>query len=665
MTKNEVSRLISMIQEGILIDEEFADRVLTGFGHLEYEEQVDSLTELFKRLHGNFNWSRYVKTENSRAAGESFELNQAQITSEMNDLKELLEDNQKVQLNARESLRELEEYMGLNQQLITKVLSPFSSYDHPSYVALKAILPSELLPSNHFQLPDENYDHRLHQVVKKILEDLGIDGRKNHQITNWYGASVSFLFKNEFEDDCFSFNECIFRADNYISENVNEPIGLLWRGELACWQQDFDLAEEMAEAFWAHSRSLNPDQLFRVVSIFSYCDDFLKDYLGWKSPTDPPYYDHIGHLESYWLASEEQLINAVIRRATQAGRWDTDFLFAFENIQRWGSYFLTSHDLLPPGCWILLSEKTDCDGFEWYYQAWEAAFLASSPEKYPIECFLSCIALLTGRLLNTNRWSRNISVKQIVDKFESIQSLNGFDLKSDKTFQSAKDLLEKMELGHLSAADRLTLNNTVVSDRYQRSDGSAPEIVESARLVLGGNHLNERQSAENNMISYLEADLWDKLDEETRDYLIDAEIAYRQKMKVGEKGNYWDAILALSNGMVSEIRIRLWYSVWPHAKADLEGIGLKRRDEWNGFIKAFENIEKLLVFSRFLLNESIYVDVLVANVEKMKMVQISGRRKAAHGERISKKQAAKIYNEIVVQGALKTILGALHGRRSN
>ena len=177
------------------------------------------------------------------------------------EIADSLATGQESQRRLLQHLRDGETLMGFDQAVmdnLNETLGPWDDAAVPG--SLLEILPAEVL----FPLRDHErstpYDHRLHLLVRELASRLGKTGRCHDEVIKHCGDLLACLYydNDEAAAGTLFLEQMTLLADEYIRIKPSDIIGRCWRGELACWAGDEDLALEYAQRVWDQARSGSP-----------------------------------------------------------------------------------------------------------------------------------------------------------------------------------------------------------------------------------------------------------------------------------------------------------------------------------------------------------------------------------------------------------------------
>lgn len=570
----------------------------------------------------------------------------------------------------RRQLREIEQHLGFSDDLVKGVTSLFppslQRWDRSASIA--ELLPFELLPTNE---ESAGYDHTLHQIVECWLSQIGQELRRHDQVVELFGHALVRLFpiEDDHPDGSFRFKQICLLVDRYMQDHNYDVFALMWRGELSYWQGDNDLGNEYATQFWEQSAHFNSSMNTRAIRLLARQTDFLKDELKWKEPSSPGPYSHLRDLSDWWLDREESLAAAFVRRCFDGGNWDTDTVLAVNELNHSG--LLIDFNSLPAAVWVWISEY-DCygmDGHEFYYQAWQNAYLSSESSIASPSSVLSCIVVLAGHLLHGHMWTNATNISSVICRIQQLLPTVHGKIAA-RCIAFAGQVLREISPRHLKAADRLAIQSALEST----TGGSDEEGIDEEALALASDAVaidygSELSDSEDVCKQLIGEQLWELLTQETRRYFARGHLNYLKEFCLpGEEGDFGGAFLQFSNGLQKEIHEKLVKTLLNCSDVKREvrdAIGQDpSRIEWASLWRLLEKMSsgQCQKAVKILLASGVRVDSLMTMCGEMVMTLKPMRDANPHFQRIDREQATILYDKVLKHGLATKILGTLHGR---
>src|SRR5262249_38146140 len=148
-----------------------------------------------------------------------------------------------------------------------------------------------LLPHEDPGGDESPYDHTLHLFVREILTRLGPSGRRLRQVVKGCGRTLDRLFPDEKDDSegSFIFRQHLYRVQDYRDQHPYDILALCWRGELACWEGDEHLADQIALQMWERTQDASPvvnASLLWFIALSHEGSSFWES-LGWRTSQSP------------------------------------------------------------------------------------------------------------------------------------------------------------------------------------------------------------------------------------------------------------------------------------------------------------------------------------------------------------------------------------------
>jgi len=252
-------------------------------------------------------------------------------------------------------------------------------------------------------------------------------------------------------------------ADEYYRIKPWDILGSCWRGELACWAGDEDLALEYAQRVWDQAHSGSSGTVHRVTTFFALTGSSAPDWDCWKWDRLPSPRSHLGELEGAWIDRHQPLAWALVRRAFLLGTWDTSLLCSMMALRDNGYYSPKSDDA-PAPCWSRLAEhgKETRISSETYYAYWNHALQSLTTATDPALAHNIIVATLGGRLFDRDQNTISASIPQILQSLYDLHRRHPMPEKERAVLEFVSYVSREMRPKHLAAGDRLAIDTAMV-----------------------------------------------------------------------------------------------------------------------------------------------------------------------------------------------------------
>jgi hypothetical protein len=655
-------------------------------------QALEALAEALPALVSSSNWERFSWQEEQLRDGtppasldEKWKEHRAwqqgnlqQVIARMSPLKEETDKNN---TDVWTRIRQFETHLGFAEDLAGKICNTIAPQDGAAgTISLNGLLPQGLLPQDDLDASDPPYDHTLHLFVRELLTRLGQTGRQLPQVVKACGRTLARLFPDENGDPegSFVFRQDLCRVQDYIDQHPNDILALCWRGELACWDGDEQLAEEIALQVWEDTQDASPAVNASLLWFFALTHErsYFWESLRWRHPASPGMGGHFGGVRGDWYDREEDLALAVIRRAVGQGSWDRGFLEAVARLQPDSDYLLPT-DLLPAECWVWLAENSAAfrvDSLYPYYLSWHAAFDASAGEPSSDTSFLSSIVVLAGCVLGSSTSYVRTPLKSVLERLESLVAHPQHGQPAWCALGAAHDLLSQLPMRQLTSADRLALNTVWrrVETSLKEADHRlvSEETVDAAEQILRVNYPSLRDQAESEMRKHLGERLWNALGKKTQDYLWRGRAQYDQELELDrDRADFGPAILLFSNALLNEVVLRFWMPVSksPSSKKDAREAYSKMKcqphdPEWGDFVRLFDALKngEWSSIKNHAQSRGINMNALIDARHELEYLRREGRTKTPHRRQIDREAAAVLYDKLIHRGLMRTVFAVLN-----
>jgi hypothetical protein len=239
----------------------------------------------------------------------------------------------------------IENIMGFDYNVMNKFIGVLGAWvDEPIPDKFVDFLPQELVFPLRGQQPFSPYDHRIHLLAREMASRLDEVGRRHDEVIKHCGYLLATAKRGgrpwgeitpekelrsalHEEEVRLSFHQMTLLAEEYVQRRPNDIIGLCWRGQLAYWARDNDMALEYALRIWDETSSTSAEMIQRVTAFFalSVNDFYPEDEIrcsGWAGFA----WSSLGCIRDTWIDSDQELVWAIVRRAFRQGTWDTPLL---------------------------------------------------------------------------------------------------------------------------------------------------------------------------------------------------------------------------------------------------------------------------------------------------------------------------------------------------
>lgn len=441
-------------------------------------------------------------------------------------------------------LREFEQRMGFDEATTSRVVELLGPWDKTVVpMNFLDLLPSELIFPFHRSKRVAIYDHRIHLLVLEFVTRIQEGGKDSDEVVKNCGHLIARFFSGDDKEAGTRLiqDQLILLADDYVQDNPYDLIGLCWRGQLACWNDDDDdVAMEHAKMVWQRSIESRANTLANVISFFAKSRE-----MSWEELSDSSdnFLDsRLGDLKASWIDREEPLVAAIIRRSSMRGTWDTSLLCSALPLP--DCTIDLSSDCLSTECWVWMAEHSHQLRLgvlrgEIYFDNWSHAFDTLSAGTDPKLAHNIVVILLTGQLLGMNGTIRLPSIQRLLDELKNIHRNGSLPNEKTNTLKAIQDIFEKMSPDQLNAADRMAIVKSITGLERTTKSESFTQKSERAETIL------------KTTIGEL---IWSKLSSKARDLFTSGELQFIiESEKVGEQGNFKSFVMNFSHGLLHEI----------------------------------------------------------------------------------------------------------------
>ena len=450
--------------------------------------------------------------------------------------------------------------MGFDQSVVEKLVGTLGPWDNDAVPeSLNDLLPKEVI----FPLMDRGrtmpYDHQVHLLVRELANRLGEDGRYHDEVIKHCGHVLVDLYHDDDKDAAgrLFLEQMTLLADAYTCGNPADIIGTCWRGELARWAGDEDLALECAREVWVRAIFASAGTIQRVTAFFALTGGSacIWDRGMWDSL--PSAGSHLGELADTWIDRDQPLAWAIVRRAFQRDAWDTSLLCSMMALRDNG-YWPESGDA-PAACWSWLAEHVQGTRFgsESYYMYRNDAFESLVEATDPALAHNVIVATLAGLVFKKHQGYISASIQRVLEALRGLHRRHPMPEKERAALDTVSYFLRTVKLEHLTAADRLAIEASVPRLEALRQQDAAssttePNAPQSPLERAGPPHLAHAEAC---VRSLLGEALWARLSRTARDKFKEGELLYWAVSEAdGERGDFDGFVMPYSRGLLAEIQ---------------------------------------------------------------------------------------------------------------
>jgi len=569
---------------------------------------------------------------------------------------QLVENNRKF-LTA---MRDVETLMGFDSEATKGLVRTLGAWDWNAIPgSLIDLLPQELtfpLRQTQRSMP---YDHSIHLLVKELISRMGEEAWSADEVIENCGHILcQLLHHNDRESSArLMLRQVTLLAEAYVRSKQSDIIGLCWRGELACWDHDDNLAREYARNIWLRTASLT--SISRVAWFFALTADPSPVWSEWTWDCLDRPLNHLGELKSVWIDREQPLAMAIVNRAFRQGTWDTSLLQATFTLRDEG-YFPEPHDA-PTECWVWMAEHLTFSQLdnELYYDYWCDAFDATHIKLDQNLEHNIIVVLLAGLLFNKIPHRKAPSIQRLLAALSDLHRCDSDPHKLRAALGIVKYVYQKMNPDYLTAADRLAITKAI-------EDASRPptgvSLVESSPKGSTSEQIDPSllNQAEVYLKTQISETTWARLTPKAKNEFKLGEFLYIMATKPeGEGGNFDSFVLHYSKGLLAEIQESLRAPLLKDQSLKgqfLAVFGGQERPEWAQllrFISDLENVAGTALGKRLLSQGVVFPRLreLRDFFEKMKAL----RNRAAHsGSRINRDEATLLHGLLLNKGGIQS-----------
>jgi hypothetical protein len=569
----------------------------------------------------------------------------------------------------RKELREAEICRGFDEETTNELMRTLGSWDNvaiPKNVV--DLLPEEIVFPIRTVQRNCPYDHRIHLMVRELLTRLSNSGSPSDNVIKHCGHIVADLWHSEDDESAFRLvlKQVIMLADEYVRRAPSDVIGLCWRGELACWDWDNDLAKDYAEKVWSQTLACSADEMSKVAAFFALTRELGAD---WGHCSDPDRFNsgsHLGELQSKWLDLEQGLAPALVRRTFRHCKWGTPLICSAFALQERG-YTLEPDDV-PLKCWVWMAENVERSNFgnEHYYTCWYRTFQSLASDTDPRLAHNVLVVLLAGLILDTFTTYDIPSVEKVLSRLADVYRADPRTLRKEAILGMVKFLYDRTSLDHLKAADIPAITKAI--HELPEEPAGAPWAE-----PLPMDAMNEPDyevwldKVEAKLKPQIGEPTWSELSSEAKDHFKRGELQFTLALAAKtEVGSYFDDfVINYSKGLLAIIgeSLRVPLLKGKSHKREFEkqfpdAFARRRHPEWAELLRLIDDRE---VFVKKSLGKALMVQrVAFHKFERLKdffINMLRWRNQAAHSGKAVKRHEAELLHKLALdQGMIKLVV---------
>ncbi len=677
---NLVEGVVEEARDSRLLSEELYQEVLEQILPARVKENNESIAWAVRQLSPFCDWREFGWANDHLGAGGQLDDLHLEI-QRVNDKRKAMRYGQeyhrtvaslahgvvqyyKDQRRFFQMMRDAETLMGFDQEFTNKLVATLGPWDELAVPnSLIDLLPEELtfpLRKTHRATP---YDHRVHLLVRLLVSRLGTECVSDEVVIRHCGHVLAELLHAD-DDEAASrlvLGQVTLLAEEFVGRHPWDVLGLCWRGELACWAWDEELAEDYANRVWDRTVKLTAKEVSKVTSFFTLTTDWSEAWSSWGWDCFDSPRSHLGEIKLTRIGLERPLALAVVRSAFQRGVWDTSLLSSTLELQ--DNFYILEPDDLPVECWVWMAENIEHSrhGNEFYYTYWYAAFKSLASDTDPRLAHNILVVLLAGLLFNKCERYETPSIQQVLSNLTDIYRANSTTHKKQAALDMVRYVYVKMNPDYLTAADRLAITKAI-------EDASRPptgvSLVESSPKGSTSEQIDPSllNQAEVYLKTQISETTWARLTPKAKNEFKHGEFLYIMATKLeGEGGNFDSFVLHYSKGLLAEIQESLRAPLLKDQSLKgpfLAVFGDQERPEWPQLLRFISDLENVAgtALGKRLLSQGVAfprLRELRDFFEKLKAL----RNRAAHsGSRINRDEATLLHGLLLNKGIIQSIL---------
>src|SRR5262249_43873729 len=159
----------------------------------------------------------------------------------------------------------------------------------------------------------------IHVIVRDLASRLGDEFRSDKQVIKQCGHVLAEVCYGQDKNAGGHLirEQLTLLAEAYVERHL-DMLGLCWLGEMACWNDDEELAQRVAGQVWELSEVSAVQIVSEIVAFFALTSEYSGGWERiWVYPESPRY--HFGEMTGCWNVEEETLTAAVVNRAFNQG----------------------------------------------------------------------------------------------------------------------------------------------------------------------------------------------------------------------------------------------------------------------------------------------------------------------------------------------------------
>ncbi len=183
-----------------------------------------------------------------------------------------------------QSMRDIETLMGFDEGAVSKLIETIGPWDRSAVPAtFLGLLPDDVTFPSREQVRLSFYDHRIHLVVRELASRLGEGLRSDQRVIKQCGHVLAEVFFGDDEKATarLLLEQMTLLAADYVGQHSQDSLGLCWLGELVCWNQDNDLAEQLAWRVWVETANASVQILKMITAFFASTTSSADEWDRW------------------------------------------------------------------------------------------------------------------------------------------------------------------------------------------------------------------------------------------------------------------------------------------------------------------------------------------------------------------------------------------------
>ncbi len=570
--------------------------------------------------------------------------------------------------------RHIETLMGFDRDVMNELIATLGPWDS-SAVPESALdlLPEELtfpLSESFRRTPRATpYDHRLHVLVRELVSRLGEEGRADPVVIMHCGHVLSDLLHADDEEAAADLvlDQLTLLAEEYVERHPSDIVALCWRGELALWSRNHDLALEIAQRVWTVAADATAWAVNRVISFFALIRQTAQH---WGRPNWDqahfPWYVQLGEIKARWIDRDQPLAWAIVQNAFQRGTWNTSLLCSML-VLRDSGYWPSKPNNVPVECWAWLAEQAEgtSNDDELYYMCWSDAFAGLGQATSPALAHNVIVATLAGLLFRRNNGEIEASIQSVLEAFEKLHRDHSMLEKERLALELMSSVYSEIRPERLTAGDRLAIVTSLGRLRSVKESSAAtppllPNALDSPRDRIDPALLKQSESYVRGTL--LSETVWAKLTTTGRHNFAIGEFHYIIGSKLEVEVEHFNIFAhCYSNGLLGEIQESIRGPLAKDRSLEVQfrdQFGGKEKPEWSEILRFVDDLRNngRTQLVKTLLSHGVRLDrvsSLRAHFERMR----DYRNNAAHMQRpINRRDAAELHHLLFEEGLVRSVI---------